>query len=404
MPRATPRSPGRTLALLCLIAFCAGSIYAWSVLAAAKAEELEALGVAATASDLALAFGIANGIGPVTLIAGGLVNDRFGPRPVIIAGALLIGAGLAACGAATGVAEVLAGYGILFGLGLGLAYGAVVSTAVRLFPARRGLAAGLVTAAYGLSSVLVPPAAQGLIEAIGISSTFFALGALFAALMTAAALAARLPGPRSAKPEAQLPGLTWREMLRVPEFSPMILVLLAGALAPMMVLSQAASIVRDAIGMSAKEAALSVSFIALFNMAGRLAAGFLSDRAGRLPVLAAALAAAFASLLILLASGRGGFALFLLSGALLGASLGSFMAVFPGLTADRFGPAHAGVNYGIVFCGFSAAGLLGPAIARWCDAAGAGYGPGIALALAVTAAGFPFLALLRRIVRKSGRP
>ncbi|MCG5030108.1 hypothetical protein MAF45_01385 [Mesosutterella sp. OilRF-GAM-744-9] len=80
------------------------------------------------------------------------------------------------------------------------------------------------------------------------------------------------------------------------------------------------------------------------------------------------------------------------------------MAVYLGLVVDRFGPAHAGVNYGIVFCGFSAAGLLGPAIAGAFGAAGPGGRAGTALALAVTAAGFPCLALLRRTIRQSGRP
>lgn len=404
MTPASHSSPGRTLALLCLIGFCAGSIYAWSVLAAAKAEELAAAGAAAGASGLSLAFGIANGIGPIPMIAGGLANDRFGPRPVIIAGALLIGSGLAVCGLAQEAAQVIAGYGILFGLGLGLSYGAVVSTAVRLFPGRRGLASGLVTASYGLSSVLVPPAAQTLIESVGIAGTFFTLGAVFAAVMTACALAADLPGARSAAAGPRSGGLSPREMLRAPEFLPMILVLLTGALAAMMVLSQAASIARDLIGAGAKEAALAVSFIALFNMASRLAAGHLSDRLGRLPVLAGALAAAFAALVLLLFAGRGDYALFLLSGALIGASLGSFMAVYPGLTVDRFGPAHAGVNYGIVFCGFSAAGLLGPVIAGAFGASGAGGRAGTALALAVTAAGFPCLALLSRAIRRSGRP
>ena len=79
MTPASSRRPGRTLALLCLIGFCAGSIYAWSVLAAAKAEALSAAGSAAGVSELSLAFGIANGIGPVPMIAGSSRTTASGP-------------------------------------------------------------------------------------------------------------------------------------------------------------------------------------------------------------------------------------------------------------------------------------------------------------------------------------
>ena len=126
------------LAVIGLINLCAGSIYAWSVLAAASAAKLSSvLGTAVTPGDLAIAFGVANAVGPIPMILGGAINDRFGPRTVIVAGGFLMGLGLICCGLAESVGTLIAAYGGLFGLGLGLTYGACITTAVRYFPDRR---------------------------------------------------------------------------------------------------------------------------------------------------------------------------------------------------------------------------------------------------------------------------
>ena len=79
------------LILICCINLCAGSIYAWSVLSAAAAQELTVItGHLISAADLAIAFGVANSVGPIPMILGGAFNDRYGPRLVIITGGLLI--------------------------------------------------------------------------------------------------------------------------------------------------------------------------------------------------------------------------------------------------------------------------------------------------------------------------
>ncbi len=366
------------LAVICLINLCAGSIYAWSVLAAATASHFTALlGTPVTAGDLSVAFGVANAVGPIPMILGGAVNDRFGPRAVIMTGGLLIGFGLIACGLASSPSMVTIAYGGLYGLGLGMTYGACITTAIRYFPDRRGLAGGIVTAAYGMSSVLVPPVAQLLIDSVGIMNTFTVLGCVFGVVIVAGGLACRrcppdfVPsGMQATGGRRAFEGDSWREMLLSPIFYPMLVLLLCGAISGMMIISQAASIARGTVGMTAGAAAAAVSVIALFNMAGRLTAGMLSDRFGRLGVLMGALILSSCGLCVLMLVGQGDDALFYLGCVLIGMSFGAFMAIYPGFTADRFGTAHASVNYGIMFCGFAAAGFFGPTLMRGMQAAG----------------------------------
>ena len=384
------------LAVICLINLCAGSIYAWSVLASAAAAHFTAeLGTTVTPGDLSIAFGVANAVGPIPMILGGAVNDRFGPRAVI--GAMAIKA----------AKEVTLAYGGCFGLGLGLTYGACITTAIRYFPDRRGMAGGIVTAAYGMSSVLVPPVAQRLIEAVGIMNTFMVLGCVFGAVIMTGALACRRCPPdfvpvgmeqvRSARAAS---GKTWCEMLASPIFYPMIVLLLCGALSGMMIISQAASIAKTSIGMGPAAAAAAVSVIALFNMAGRMAAGMLSDRLGRLAVLMGALVLSACGLGVLMTAGTGDDASFYLGCVLVGLSFGAFMSIYPGFTADRFWTAHASVNYGIMFCGFAAAGFGGPTLMREMQAAGMDFEACCMMALGFCAAGL-MTALVCRIMMKT---
>ena len=158
------------LALAAFVNLFAGSIYAWSVFAAPLAEHLTRLtGTVLTAGDLAAAFSLANGVGPIPLLVGGWITDRFGPRPVMIMGGLLAGVGYWMTGAAQSLTAVFVGYGLFFDIGLGLIYGCTVSNTVKFFPDHRGLAGGLTTAAYGLSSAVIAPVAAHCIGTWGVA-------------------------------------------------------------------------------------------------------------------------------------------------------------------------------------------------------------------------------------------
>ena len=177
------------LTAACVINLCAGSIYAWSVFAPPLAERLSLItGTAVTAGSLAAAFSLANGIAPIPMILGGWINDRFGPRAIIPAGGIVMGLGFYLAATAVTPLELILGYGLGFGLGLGLVYGSSVNTTLKFFPDHRGLAGGIATAVYGLSSVILPPVAHALIETEGIEAALLTLGGVFAIVIVAGGL------------------------------------------------------------------------------------------------------------------------------------------------------------------------------------------------------------------------
>lgn len=360
------------LAVCCLANLCLGSIYTWSVFATPMAEHLSTLsGETLTSADLAIVYTIANSVGPITMISGGWFNDKFGPKTVIFVGGLMFGVGMILSGFATSVNYLILTYGLVFGLGLGMAYGATISSCVKFFPDKRGLIGGITTAVYGLSSVILPPIVTILVERFGVSKAFIMVGVAFLLLMSLSACFVQQcpPGfvpdgwtPPAVQSGAPRKDKDWKGMLASPVFYVMMMLLCCGAFSGMMITSQASSVAQNMIGMTALAASTAVSVLSLFNVFGRILAGYLSDHIGRVQTLALSCALCIVGMICLYLSGEGSVTTFYIGASIVGLCFGSFMGVFPGFTADQFGARHNSVNYGIMFIGFAVAGYFGPTI------------------------------------------
>lgn len=359
----------------CLINLCIGSIYAWSVFASPLAAKLTALlGTTFTAADLAIVFTVANSIGPVTMICGGFITDKFGgPRGVILTGGIIFGVGMLLTGFASTLTQIIITYGLLVGLGLGMAYGCTINNTVKFFPDKRGFVGGIATATYGLSSVLIPPVANALNNTVGVSKSFIILGVVFLAVIIICSMfIIKCPAdyvPKGFVPRQVAGGKPavdkdWKQMLADPVFYIMILMLTCGAFSGLMITSQASPMAQRITGMSVGMAATAVSVLALFNSAGRIVAGSLSDKFGRVAVLRGAFIIEIAGLALLVTTGEGDVFRFMAAVSVIGICFGALMGVYPGFTADQFGPRNNSVNYGIMFIGFAVAGYFGPTVCR----------------------------------------
>lgn len=370
------------LAFFCLINLFAGTLYAWSVLAGPLAQKVTELGGApVSAADLGFIFSLASLVNPFAMILGGWVNDRFGPRVVVPAGGLLIGAGLISSSFATSVAALQISYGLVYGFGVGLVYTATMGSAIKYFPDHQGLAGGLSSMSYGFSSILLPPIAGYLIASFGISQTLFLMGCAAGGVIAVVGLFCRRcpddisgelafgkkPTPSSAVSQHRSGAAVdrnWRQMLASPMFWAMLVFFIAGSTGAMMMISGVSSIAVEQAGMSIEATALLVSFLAVMNAVGRLAAGTLSDKLGRIPSLFICLGCAAAGLLVLLISGTGEVVRFCCGAGLVVLCYGGYVGIYPGFTVDHFGARYNSVNYGIMAAGFSLGGLIGPWILR----------------------------------------
>jgi MFS family permease len=358
------------LGMSCLINLCIGSLYAWSVFANPMSEYLSNT-TGKHITSLAIVFTVANSVGPVTMISGGFINDRFGPRLVILVGGLLFGCGMFFSGFANSVGLLVISYGLGVGLGMGMVYGSTVSNIVKFFPDHRGLAGGLTTASYGVSSVLMSPFINALIGIAGITAALKIIGFLMSSIiLTAAFFIKKCPPefmPDNWKPLRNTDGIAreekdWKKMLKDPVFYMMLLLLCCGAFSGLMVISQASPMAQRMIGLSVTSATVAVSTLALLNTCGRVVAGFLSDKLGIVKTLVAIFTLSIVGLLLLYFSGTEDLLRFYVGIAAVGLSFGSIMGVFPAFTASQFGVKNNSMNYGIMFTGFAAAGLFGPTI------------------------------------------
>lgn len=358
----------------CLINLCIGSIYAWSVFSISLLKQLNYVasgGQILKLSNLSIVFTVANAVGPVTMISGGGMNDKFGPKWIVFIGGLLFGSGMILSAYARSIMGLVVGYGLGCGLGMGMVYGCTINNSVKFFPEKRGIIGGIATATYGLSAVVIPPVANLLLDLYGIKYTFIILGIVFIFIISLSSfIFEACPKDfypygyeninKSLKDIKSGDNKDWKAMLRDSRFYLMLFILLCGAFSGLMITSQASPIGQKLVGLNAAEAAGVVSILAFFNAGGRIFGGLISDKLGRLPILMSAFMIELLGLILLLFTGVGQEVIFIVAVSLIGLSFGIFMGVYPGFTADEFGSRNNSVNYGFLFTGFAMAGFFGP--------------------------------------------
>ena len=402
-----PAERGRwgLIALGLLINLCLGSIYSWSVFVAPLAAHFTAtLGREVAAGEVLLPFSVFLAFFAIAMPLAGKYIERYGPRKVTVAGGLLTGLGWLLASTATSVEALYVVYGVIGGLGVGIAYGAPVAVAARWFPDRRGLAVGLTLLGFGVSAFVTANAAGALIAAYGVMTTFAIFGVVLAAVLVIAALPLRFPpaGWHPAGWSAPAPGTGTapacecdrRAMLRTGTFYGLFACYFVGCLAALTAISIATPVWTEVAGVDAGLATLLVGFFAIFNGAGRPAFGGLADRISpqKTAMLTFGLIAA-ASVLIWLAPGVPAY---VVSFAVLWGCLGGWLAIAPAATASYFGTCDYPRCYGVVFLACGAGAIAGPQLAGFVRTATGTYLGVFPLVAVLAAVGFAVAWLLMR--------
>jgi MFS family permease len=309
---------------------------------------------------------------------------------------------------------------------MGLIYSCTIGNTVKWFPDKRGLVGGLTTAAYGLGSVALALILGGYVNATNVKDVFMVLGLIYAIVVCVGAFfitpapAGYVPegwSPPAPNPNVKAPtNKNWSEMIADPVFWVMILTLLSGAFFGLMMISNCANIARGTLVLTTTPAVI-VSALALCNTAGRVVCGWVSDAIGRINTITIALVLAIVGLILINAGTASATPadnnanLFILGVCIVGFTFGAFMGVFPGFTADQFGPKNNGVNYGIMFIGFAIAGWFGPKILQMfskppegaTEAQLAGFVPwvgGFKVAIGIAVAGLVLTFIFRALTKK----
>ncbi|SFL14122.1 MFS transporter [Geodermatophilus ruber] len=343
---ARTAGPSRLVLAATVANLAAGTLFGWSLVA-----QDAAAGVGMSGSAAAGVFATAIVVLAGAVLVAGPAQRRVGPRRLLVIAAVLGGGGLLLAAVVRGPVALWSGVALLFGAGGGLAYGVAVGLAARVPAARRGTATGVVVAAYAAGPVLLGLVAPSALRAVGWRTCLAVLAVVVAALLAAAA---RLAPAGTAHPDGR-PGRAAGVPRRV--VSPLWLVFAGGTAPGLLLFAHAVPLAADR-QLGPQAAGLAVSALAAGNLTGRLVAGWWSDRIGRVPALAAALAAAAVSVGLLAGPTAPPVVLAGFLGT--GVAYGAVSSLVPAATGDRAGPDAFATAYGRVFTGWGLAGLLAP--------------------------------------------
>jgi OFA family oxalate/formate antiporter-like MFS transporter len=334
-----------------------GSVYTFA--AFFKAFEAE---FAASRAHISLVFSLSAFLYFALGAPAGMLADRYGPRRVAIAGVLCLAAGLAAASASQSLTTLYLVYSLGVGIGVGLTYVPSVGAVQPWFTANRAFATGIAVSGIGAGNVLFPPLAAWLIEVLGWRGAYQALALIALVAAGAAALAIDNRAQRAEQPGAGAPatGMSLGEAMRTFEFRMLYVTLIAGAgctFVPMVHLGPYAA---DA-GYGEAAAVALVSLIGLGSLLGRFFAGGIADRLGRLPCIAGTYAGL--GLMFLLWWSTREYWVLAVFGIAFGAFYGSFVALFPSIAMDLFGPRQLSGIIGTLYTAAGIGTLAGPTLA-----------------------------------------
>jgi MFS family permease len=307
---------------------------------------------------------------------GGPWVERRGPRAAATAAAVLFGTGLIIGGIGLAVKQsvlVFLGMGVIGGMGAGFGYIAPVSTLVKWFPDRRGMATGMAIMGFGGGAFLAGYLNVYFMDLFGVARTIIALGAVYFVIMMLGARLIRRP-PEGYRPEGWVPPVkqkkmitslhfTRNEAIQTVQFYLLWAILFINVTAGIGILAQASPMMQDMFGKTPLAAAAVVSLISLFNAGGRFIWASFSDFIGRRNTyLTFFVTQVILFLLIPGLAGRGEWVIFEAALFVVFTMYGGGFATIPAFLADMFGADNVGAIHGVLLTAWSAAAIAGPVI------------------------------------------
>jgi MFS transporter, OFA family, oxalate/formate antiporter len=351
-----------------------GSVYAWSNFTTPLKEMF-----GWSDSEVALTFSIAILFLGLSAAFLGHFVEKHGPRKAGLLAAAFFGVGIIGSGFAVDLSSkylLYLCYGALGGIGLGVGYIAPVSTLVKWFPDRRGLATGLAIMGFGFAAAISSPIMNSLIQSVGVANTFYILGISYFAIMTLSSLYLEKPkegwlpegfkekvNSGKAKPTMDLSQLMANEAVKTKRFWYLWLMLFINVTCGIAILSVAKPLAMESIGIDMTAAAALVGAIGIFNGLGRIGWASLSDVIGR-PNTYTAFFVLQIGMFFLLPHVSIQW-LFMAMLIVVYTCYGGGFASIPAFIGDMFGTKQLGAIHGYILTAWAAAGLVGPLFAAW---------------------------------------
>jgi len=416
---------------------CIGQAYATSVYKASLVKNFDA-----SLTQIGIIFSIAIVMLGLSAAVFGTWVDTGGPRRAMFTAALFWSGGflIGSAGIATDqLWLVYLGYGFIGGIGLGIGYISPVSTLIKWFPDRPGLATGMAIMGFGGGAMIASPlsakllgiyddsfdTATGIASGSAVAKLFVTLGVVYLVLMLFGAWLIRVPAdgwkpagfdPSTVKSKALVTtdNVSAANAIRTPQFWLLWVVLFCNVTAGIGILEQAAPMIQDFFRdgqtstVTAASAAGFVGLLSLFNLSGRFVWSSTSDLVGRKNIYVGYLGLGILLYAFLAFQGSSSTILFALVAGVIISFYGGGFATAPAYLRDLFGTYQVGAIHGRLLTAWAAAGVVGPLIINgFLDAKGepgqlnAGdYRPALLTMVAILAVGFVANLAIRPVASK----
>jgi MFS family permease len=422
---------------------CIGQAYATSVYKTALVQHFDT-----SLTAIGIIFSIAIVMLGVSAALFGTWVDRNGPRAAMFTSACFWVAGFLVGGLGIETEQLwllYLGYGVLGGIGLGIGYISPVSTLIKWFPDRPGLATGMAIMGFGGGALIASPLSRQLMgfydpgydsadptsvpNGGAVAALFFTLAAVYLVYMMFGAFIVRVPAddwrpagfdPASVKKKALVTteSVSAGNAIRTPQFWLLWIVLFCNVTAGIGILEQASPMIQDFFRQDGSSlvagtaAAGFVGLLSLFNMGGRFAWSTTSDYIGRKPIYMIYLGVGLVLYVLLATIGSSATWVFVILAAIIISFYGGGFATIPAYLRDLFGTFQVGAIHGRLLTAWSAAGVAGPLIVNSVldtqgtpgELVASDYRPALFIMVGLLAVGFVANLLVRPVASKWHEP
>ena len=337
---------------------CLGMVYAWSAFVPALEREHQI-----TAARSGLVFGVCIASFTVSMVFGGQLQKKYGPRIVGLIGGLIFFLGYLTGALSNGsYAMILGGFGLLAGMGIGFAYVCPLVTGVKWFPHHKGLITGLTVAGFGLGGVFFAKAAQHMLNnGMPILSIMGRVGDIVGLTVMLCSAFLFVPYKAGENSSAIIDNHNLREIFKERQFQFLFSEMFCGTFGGLLIIGNLKSL-GISKGFVPEAATLAVMLFAAGNAAGRVTWGAVYDRIGKRIIVGCMLLLALGAVVMGFLTDKVSFYCATLIVAF---AFGGYFVLYAARVADVFGVGRLSDVYPFVFLGYGIAGLAGPPVGGW---------------------------------------
>lgn len=331
-----------------------GTIYTWSLFNQPLVNEF-----GFELNKVAITFSITSFALAVSTLAAGKLQDKLGIKKLTSIAGLILGIGLILTSFVSSLPMLYITAGVIVGAADGIAYITTLSNCIKWFPDKKGLISGISVGAYGTGSLIFKYINGSLINNVGVSKTFLYWGLLaMISILIGAQLLNDAPLVNNYSSNKDENEFSVKEMLKTKEAYVLFLIFFSACMSGLYLIGIVKDIGVQLVGLTPEVAANAVAMVAIFNTAGRIVLGALSDKMGRLKVIILSLSVTTISVFAL-SFVHLNFAIFFASVASIAFCFGGNITVFPAIVGDFFGTKNQTKNYGIIYQGFGLGAISG---------------------------------------------